>query len=222
MRRLQVGLVVCLVGLVAACSGASPSEPATLTPPAVAPAPTPSPMAVEQVEEGAVIPILPKPASPDMPTLNTVDAETIAALPVDPDPFGEITGIRATINTRVPVYAEPGGEAVGWLDPVTVTSPTVFPVFEVLEGDPDWLLVPVALTRAGLPSAGVTGQVVAWVWEDTFSDEITLAYGQLQIEVDLSDRSLTVRDLSRGRPSWRSATSALGQPRRPHRPVALS
>ena len=143
-------------------------------------------------------PFLPKPASPDLPTLSTVDAETIAALPVDPDPFGEITGIRATINTRVPVYAEPGGEALGWFDPVTVASPTVVPVFEVLEGDPDWLLVPVALTRAGLPSDGVTGQVVGWIWDDKVSDEVTIALSPWQIEVDLSDRAMRVRDLSTG------------------------
>lgn len=143
-----------------------------------------------------------------LPLANRSDATAIIpAVPIDPDPSGGVTGELARVVHPTPVYAEPGGEPVALLDPTTVLSETVLPVFD---RDGGWALVPV-FARSGLPSEGVAGQAVGWIWVgegstvDTYRDDRV-------IRVDLSAGTLTVVD---GGEELLAVTVGVGKPATP-------
>lgn len=109
-------------------------------------------------------------------------------LPTDPNPDADATDQRVMVVQDVAVYAEPGGEVVGYLSPTTYETQTILPVFEV---DGDYGMVPV-FARAGLPSDGVTGQAVAWVRLDDPAVQVTT--DDTSVVVDLSDLTVSIYD----------------------------
>src|SRR5690606_29323988 len=115
--------------------------------------------------------------------------QVLPALPVDPNPNGVVTSERVRGVEPTPVYAEPGGEPVAKLEPTTVLTTTVLPVFEQRG---QWALVPI-FARVGLPSEGVAGQAVAWVWTGADSTVETFRDDRA-VRIDLSTGTLTVVD----------------------------
>lgn len=125
-----------------------------------------------------------------LPVANSSDAAAIIpAVPVDPDPSGDVTSERVRVVEPTPVFAEPGGSPVARLDPFTVVNETVVPVFD---RDGGWVMVPL-LARSGLPSDGVTGQAVGWVWAGP-GVGVEVHEDTTAILVDLSAETLTVTD----------------------------
>ena len=126
-------------------------------------------------------------ATEALPLINPSDATGVhVALPVDPDPSGDVGTERIRLSDAVVAYASPGGEPIGRLGEVTVWDWTTAPVFE-RRGE--WVMVPV-MARAGLPSGGVTGQAVVWL--HTGDPGIATYTDDRQVVVDLDAGTLTV------------------------------
>lgn len=143
-----------------------------------------------------------------LPLANRSDATAIIPdLPVDPNPDGEVTGERVRVVEPTPVYAEPGGEPVALLEPTTVLSETVLPVFD---RDGRWVMVPV-LARTGLPSDGVVGQAVGWVWAGVGAG-VEVHEDTTVIRVDRRAETLTVVD---GDEELLTVTVGVGKPATP-------
>lgn len=143
-----------------------------------------------------------------LPLANRSDAtQVLPALPVDPNPGGAVTSDRVRVVEPTPVYAEPGGAPVAKLEPTTVLTNTVLPVFEQRGG---WVMVPV-LARTGLPSDGIVGQAVGWVWAGVGAG-VEVHENTTVIRIDLPTETLTVVD---GDEELLTVTVGVGKPATP-------
>lgn len=143
---------------------------------------------------------------------NPTGDAVIPALPVDPDPAGDLTSERIRITSTVPVFASPdeGAVPVARIYPWDVDwarhDETAFPV---LARDGDMVLVPV-MARAGLVSEGVTGQAVGWV--DTRSDGVEVYEDDQVVVLDVDAQTVTILD---GADTVTSGPMAVGAPTTP-------
>lgn len=162
IRRCRVpsaALCAAAALVLAGCSSPAPepeSAPAETTVEAQA-APVAPPTPAEPAPPGAPAPV----DIESLPPLNADAEAVIPSLPTDPTPGAPFSGEVLVVGEPTAVYDAAGGTPVGRLDALTYASPTRTPV---LNREGDWVLVLVPWARAGLPSEGVTGAAVGWVW----------------------------------------------------------
>ncbi|GAA1958125.1 L,D-transpeptidase [Microbacterium aquimaris] len=170
---------------VPAAATPTPTVPST-TPPAPAPSTTPTssgPAADTTTYDLAGLPEI------------TVFA-VVPELPVDDDPFGDVTGVAArSAGAAAPVFAEPGAPPVAALPRDYVYDGTVVPVIERYDA---WVKV-MLVGRQAYPSSGDPGQLTGWLR----TQDVELIGQEATVEVSLGDRTI---DIVRGDERERIAT----------------
>ncbi|WP_431804022.1 L,D-transpeptidase [Microbacterium sp. bgisy203] len=107
-----------------------------------------------------------------------------AALPIDDDPFGELTGELARPRAAAPVFADPAGEPIGYLAHDAAYGGSVVPV---VVHDTYWVKVLLS-GRQGLPPSGSSAQAVGWL---RIAD-VDLSPVESYVEVHLEARTIDI------------------------------
>ncbi|WP_341579616.1 L,D-transpeptidase [Microbacterium schleiferi] len=175
---IVVATALVIVWVVASSSGeplaAAPSPTPTAT---VEPAPTPTPTLVGPAADTTDY---------DLAGLPEITVFAIVPeLPVDDDPFGDLTNVAARAkDAAVPVFAEPGGAAVASLPRDYYYDGTVVPVIEQYDA---WVKV-MLVGRQAYPSGGNSGQLTGWLR----TQDVELTPQEAVIEVSLGDRTIDI------------------------------
>ncbi|MHA6797941.1 L,D-transpeptidase family protein [Bounagaea algeriensis] len=123
----------------------------------------------------------------------------ISRAPHDPAPQERTSGVVLRVEKDLPVYDSPGGQVIARLPAKQMESQTWVPV--IAEQD-DW-------ARVMLPSRpnGSTG----WVPVSS-SEHVSKAHSPYEVEVDVDDRTLLVRENGEQIASWNVSVGAAESP----------
>ena len=121
----------------------------------------------------------------DVAALAQIDVWTVnPALPVDDDPFGAVTGELAQPVSAAPIFADPQGQAIGYLPREAAYGGTIVPV---VVHDTHWVKVLLA-GRQGLPPEGNAAQAVGWLR----AADVALSRAEAFVEVHLEARTIDI------------------------------
>ncbi len=175
-------------------------QPGEAEPAAATPAPTLTPTSTPAPSPTAT-------PTPTGPAADTTDYDltglpevtvfaVIPELPVDDDPYGDVTGVAArATDAAETVFADPGSSHVATLPRDYVYDGTVVPVIEQYDA---WVKV-MLVGRQAFPSNGDPAQLTGWLR----TQDVELSAQDAVVEVSLADRTV---DIVRGEDRERIAT----------------
>lgn len=172
LAALAVVLIVAGIAVVRQLAEPEPPTPVAVSPtPAPSPTPTPTPTRTGPALDARAY---------DLAGLPTVDVfAVIPALPIDDAPEQGTTGeVARPLPAGAPVFAEPGAAPVAALPHELPYEGSIVPIIERHE---HWVRV-LLVGRAGVPSAGVAGQLTGWLR----TADVDISALDTSIEVSLS------------------------------------
>ncbi len=121
----------------------------------------------------------------DTAALPQIDVWSVnAALPVDDDPFGALTGELARPLALAPIFAAPGGAPIGYLARDAAYGGAIVPV---VVHDTHWVKVLLS-GRQGRPPEGSAAQAVGWLR----AADVEFSFATSYVDVQLTARTIDI------------------------------